>query len=160
MDRREHWEQVYSSKPSERLGWYKPRLQTSLNWIIALGLDRSAPVIDVGGGASTLVDDLLDQGLTFGCVGDDAGFEQTPGQLDPVGVGREDPAEQAAWQWRGIVEYVLDHAESFGDRYMAFRYEDMCADCRGVPNGGAALDRCGLVCASASAFSPAVMHSG
>jgi len=64
MGRREHWEQVYSSKPSERLGWYNPRLQTSLEWIRALGLDRGAPVIDVGGGASTLVDDLLDQGYT------------------------------------------------------------------------------------------------
>jgi SAM-dependent methyltransferase len=64
MGRREHWEQVYSSKPSERLGWYKPRLQTSLEWISALGLDRGAPVIDVGGGASTLVDDLLDRGYT------------------------------------------------------------------------------------------------
>lgn len=64
MDRRAHWEQVYTSKPSERLGWYKPRLQTSLEWISALGLDRGAPVIDVGGGASTLVDDLLDQGYT------------------------------------------------------------------------------------------------
>jgi SAM-dependent methyltransferase len=64
MGRREHWEQVYSSKPSERLGWYKPRLQTSLEWIGALGLDRDAPVIDVGGGASTLVDDLLDRGCT------------------------------------------------------------------------------------------------
>ena len=64
MGRREHWEQVYSSKPSERLGWYKPRLQTSLEWISTLGLDRGAPLIDVGGGAATLVDDLLDQGYT------------------------------------------------------------------------------------------------
>ena len=64
MGRREHWEQVYASKPSERLGWYKPHLQTSLEWISAIGLDRGAPVIDIGGGASTLVDDLLDLGYT------------------------------------------------------------------------------------------------
>ena len=64
MGRREHWEQVYASKPSERLGWYKPHLQTSLEWISAMGLDRGAPVIDVGGGASTLVDDLLELGYT------------------------------------------------------------------------------------------------
>ena len=64
MGRREHWEQVYAGKPSERLGWYKPQLQTSLEWISAIGLDRGAPVIDVGGGASTLVDDLLDLGYT------------------------------------------------------------------------------------------------
>lgn len=46
----------------EKTGWYKPRLDTSLDWIDALQLDRTEPVIDVGGGASTLVDDLVDEG--------------------------------------------------------------------------------------------------
>lgn len=64
MGRKEHWEGVYSSKPSDRLGWYKPRLQTSLEWITTLGLDPVAPIIDVGGGASTLIDHLLDDGHT------------------------------------------------------------------------------------------------
>ena len=64
MSRREHWEQVYRSRPPDRLGWYKPRLQTSLDWIIELSLDANAPIIDVGGGASTLVDDLLDRGYS------------------------------------------------------------------------------------------------
>jgi len=64
MNRREHWEQVYSSKPPERLGWYKPRLRTSLDWITDLSLDTNAPIIDVGGGASTLVDDLLERGYS------------------------------------------------------------------------------------------------
>jgi len=73
MDRREHWEQVYSSKPSDRLGWYKPRLQTSLDWITALALDPDEPIIDVGGGASTLVDDLLGRGYTDITVLDLAG---------------------------------------------------------------------------------------
>ena len=64
MSRREHWEQVYSGKPPDRLGWYKPRLQTSLDWITELSLDADAPIIDVGGGASTLVDDLLERGYS------------------------------------------------------------------------------------------------
>ncbi len=64
MSRREHWERVYCGKPPDRLGWYKPRLQTSLAWIEALELTPDAPIIDVGGGASTLVDDLLDQGYS------------------------------------------------------------------------------------------------
>ena len=64
MSRREHWEQVYSGKPPDRLGWYKPRLQTSLDWITELSLDANAPIIDVGGGASTLVDDLLERGYS------------------------------------------------------------------------------------------------
>ena len=64
MKRREHWQQVYGSKPPDRLGWYKPRLDTSLAWIRDLDLVADASIIDIGTGASTLVDDLLDAGFT------------------------------------------------------------------------------------------------
>lgn len=53
---------MYATKATDRVGWYKPHLQTSIAWIEKLGLPLAAPVIDVGGGASTLVDDLLDAG--------------------------------------------------------------------------------------------------
>jgi SAM-dependent methyltransferase len=62
MSRKDHWEQVYSTKPTERLGWYKLHLQISLTWIKGLSLPLDAPIIDVGGGTSTLIDDLLDAG--------------------------------------------------------------------------------------------------
>lgn len=62
MKQKDHWEQVYSTKSTEKLGWYEPHLQTSLSWIRGLDLAVDAPIIDVGGGASTLVDDLLDAG--------------------------------------------------------------------------------------------------
>ena len=62
MNQREHWEEVYSTKPMDKLGWHKPHLETSLKWIKELGLAKDACIIDVGGGASTLVDDLLSEG--------------------------------------------------------------------------------------------------
>lgn len=62
MSRQDHWEQVYKSKTLDKLGWYAPHLQTSVDWIENLGLSADSPIIDVGGGASTLVDDLLDAG--------------------------------------------------------------------------------------------------
>jgi len=62
MNQKDHWEQVYSTKPTEKLGWHRHHLQTSLSWIKGLGLTEVAPIIDVGGGASTLVDDLWDAG--------------------------------------------------------------------------------------------------
>ncbi|WP_455202945.1 class I SAM-dependent methyltransferase [Kaarinaea lacus] len=62
MNKKDHWEQVYSQKSIEELGWYKTHLSTSLNWIKELNLNADAPIIDVGGGASTLVDDLLIEG--------------------------------------------------------------------------------------------------
>ncbi|MEH6578577.1 MAG: class I SAM-dependent methyltransferase [Amphritea sp.] len=60
MNQKDHWEQVYSSKLTQKLGWYEPHLQASLSLIKGLNLTVDAPIIDVGGGASTLVDDLLE----------------------------------------------------------------------------------------------------
>ena len=62
MSQKDHWEQVYSTKPTEKLGWFESHLQTSLSWIKELSLTVDAPIIDVGGGSSTLVEDLLDAG--------------------------------------------------------------------------------------------------
>ncbi len=62
MNIKDHWEQVYKTRPSDRVGWYKSHLQTSLDWIKELGLTMDSPIIDVGGGASNLVDDLLEYG--------------------------------------------------------------------------------------------------
>lgn len=62
MNARKHWEQVYSSRSTDKLGWYKPHLHISLSWIKDLGLSRDVRIIDVGGGASTLVEDLLSDG--------------------------------------------------------------------------------------------------
>jgi SAM-dependent methyltransferase len=73
MERQDHWENAYSSKPIDHLGWYAPRLQLSLAWIEALALPLKAPLLDVGGGASTLVDDLLDLGYRNITVLDIAG---------------------------------------------------------------------------------------
>ena len=62
MSQKNHWEEVYSTESTQKLGWYEPHLQTSLSWIRGLNLAVDAPVIDVGGGTSTLVDDLLEAG--------------------------------------------------------------------------------------------------
>ncbi|MBZ0091789.1 MAG: class I SAM-dependent methyltransferase [Sulfuricellaceae bacterium] len=57
-----HWEKVYQTKDSTEVSWYRNHLDTSLAFIEQTGISRDARIIDVGGGASTLVDDLLAQG--------------------------------------------------------------------------------------------------
>jgi 2-polyprenyl-3-methyl-5-hydroxy-6-metoxy-1,4-benzoquinol methylase len=64
MKASEHWEQVYSSKPSDRVSWYQQHAEQSLRLIRGTAVPPGAPIIDVGGGASTLVDDLLQAGYT------------------------------------------------------------------------------------------------
>jgi SAM-dependent methyltransferase len=62
MSSRPHWENVYRTKQPDEVSWYRPHLDTSLALIEAAVPDRDACIIDVGGGASTLVDDLLARG--------------------------------------------------------------------------------------------------
>jgi SAM-dependent methyltransferase len=54
-----HWDHIYETKSPAETSWYTPHLQTSLDWILEAAPDRSAAIIDVGGGESTLVDDLM-----------------------------------------------------------------------------------------------------
>ena len=63
MSTKQHWEKVYSSKPATGVSWYAPHLARSIDLIERAAADRHARIIDVGGGASTLVDDLLDRGF-------------------------------------------------------------------------------------------------
>lgn len=64
MDNRsQHWESIFRSKAIERTSWYRPHLDVSIELLQAAGLQRESRVIDIGAGASTLMDDLLALGL-------------------------------------------------------------------------------------------------
>jgi SAM-dependent methyltransferase len=59
----QHWERVYSTKEPEQVSWFQPHLEISLDLIgQATRGDKANASIDVGGGASTLVDDLIARG--------------------------------------------------------------------------------------------------
>jgi SAM-dependent methyltransferase len=62
MNVQTHWEKIYRAKSPDSVSWYRPHLETSLEIIERVAKQRSASIIDVGGGESTLVDDLLAQG--------------------------------------------------------------------------------------------------
>jgi SAM-dependent methyltransferase len=62
MDSKTHWESVYETKSPESVSWYAPHLLTSLRYIQAAAPDKSTAITDVGGGESTLVDDLIGAG--------------------------------------------------------------------------------------------------
>jgi 2-polyprenyl-3-methyl-5-hydroxy-6-metoxy-1,4-benzoquinol methylase len=64
MQSKAHWESVYSTKRADAVSWYQPHADQSLTLIRGTGTPRSGAIIDVGGGASTLVDDLVADGYT------------------------------------------------------------------------------------------------
>lgn len=57
-----HWERVYQTKNFDSVSWYTPHLKTSLSIINELKSDKAKSLIDIGGGESTLLDDLILQG--------------------------------------------------------------------------------------------------
>ena len=61
---RAHWENTYASKPTDKVSWYEPRPEHSLELIEATGVSRDAGILDVGGGASSLTAELLGMGYT------------------------------------------------------------------------------------------------
>ena len=64
MDTKEHWEQVYSKTDPDALSWFQLHADQSLRLIRDTRVPGSASIIDIGGGASMLVDDLLAHGYS------------------------------------------------------------------------------------------------
>jgi SAM-dependent methyltransferase len=63
MERRDHWNTVYSSKSDEQVSWFEALPSVSLRLLASAGVSADSCVLDVGGGDSRLVDALLAQGL-------------------------------------------------------------------------------------------------
>jgi hypothetical protein len=59
-----HWNTAYQSRPAEHHSWHQSAPERSLSMIAATGFVPAAPIIDIGGGASLLVDSLLARGCT------------------------------------------------------------------------------------------------
>ncbi len=63
MQSKEHWERIYSTKAPDSVSWFQTHAERSQNLIRDTGVPLTASIIDVGGGASTLVDGLLATGF-------------------------------------------------------------------------------------------------
>ena len=61
--RRAHWENVYTTKGEDEVSWFQQSPAPSLELIVQAGAARESAIIDIGGGASRLVDHLVAQGF-------------------------------------------------------------------------------------------------
>ncbi|MCB0371954.1 MAG: class I SAM-dependent methyltransferase [Muricauda sp.] len=62
-DRKSHWETVYETKTPDQVSWTQKEPKISLDFIRSFNFDKTAKILDVGGGDSNLVDFLLDAGF-------------------------------------------------------------------------------------------------
>ena len=83
QERKNHWDDVYQGKSATEVSWYQDSPDRSLALVDSTGIAKQAPIIDVGGGASTLVDHLLESGYSDVTVLDlaSAAFDQARARL-------------------------------------------------------------------------------
>jgi ubiquinone/menaquinone biosynthesis C-methylase UbiE len=63
MNMKTHWEHIYETKAPTQVSWYQEHARFSLQYIQKTGIRKTDRILDVGGGASTLVDDLVAAGF-------------------------------------------------------------------------------------------------
>jgi len=63
MNKKAHWETAYQTKSDQQVSWFREHLDNSLRMILNTKVGKGAAIIDVGGGSSTLADDLLENGF-------------------------------------------------------------------------------------------------
>ena len=123
MNFTEHWNHVYQTNDSSDVSWFQTRPTTSLRLIEACGVARGDGIIDVGGGASVLVDFLLDAGFSKLAVLDisAAALDQTKRRLGarasevdwfPTDVTQfASPREFGLWHDRAVFHFLTDKAD-------------------------------------------------
>lgn len=115
----DHWDERYRTVGADAVSWFEPHPTTSLELLVALGVTPADSVIDVGGGASVLVDALLVAGHTDVTVLDlsEAALATARGRLgDPAGVAWvehdlltwEPERTWDAWHDRAVLHFLTD----------------------------------------------------
>jgi ubiquinone/menaquinone biosynthesis C-methylase UbiE len=105
MQTREHWEKVYKTKSTTDVSWFQEHAQLSLELIGQTGVSKDARIIDVGGGASTLVDDLLEAGYSNLTV-----LDLSMAALDAAKARLGDRAATVTWIAGDITQVALPPA--------------------------------------------------
>jgi len=118
-----HWDAVYEQKGASEVSWYEPRPDKSLELIQATGLHATDPLIDVGGGASFLVDELLAAGYrdltvldisasVLAKLGTRLGPDASSVTLLHQDVAAFRPAKQyALWHDRAVFHFLIGEEE-------------------------------------------------
>jgi SAM-dependent methyltransferase len=139
VTRQEHWEAVYTEKSDQEVSWHQadPRLSTQL--ITEACNDRTARIIDVGGGSSRLVEQLLDAGFNHLAV-----LDISPAALDRARTRMGDRSGTVQWRVADITQVQeVGQFDVWHDRATyhflteasdRLRYAELVA--RSVPSGG------------------------
>ncbi|MDH3538766.1 MAG: class I SAM-dependent methyltransferase [Acidimicrobiia bacterium] len=102
--RREHWEKVYADRQPTTLSWYQENPARSLILIEETGVAEDAPIIDIGGGASRLVDRLSEVGFRALTV-----LDLAPAALGHAQERLGERARDIIWIEADVLDYSFAH---------------------------------------------------
>ncbi|WP_019612532.1 class I SAM-dependent methyltransferase [Thioalkalivibrio sp. AKL7] len=105
MSTKPHWEDVYQTRATDAVGWYQAEARTSRALIRAVASAPDAAIVDIGGGASVLVDELLAEGYRNLTVLDLSGAALEKAR-ERVG----ECAAAVAWQEADVLEHAFPEA--------------------------------------------------
>ena len=103
MDPRSHWEQVYRTKGPDQVSWFQPEAKLSLELIQLVAPARDTSIIDVGAGASTLVDGLVAAGYSRITM-----LDLSPAALIQAQQRLSNDADAVVWQEADVLTADLD----------------------------------------------------
>ena len=121
--RQAHWENVYATRRTDAVSWYQTSAEPSLALIRGSGIGAGDSIIDIGGGASVLVDQLLEAGFYDISVLDisraalDASKTRLGKHADSIQwivadiLSWAPPREYALWHDRAVFHFLTDEAE-------------------------------------------------
>lgn len=102
MQSKEHWERVYTTKTPTGVSWFQEHARQSMELIRQTGAAKDAAIIDVGGGASTLIDDLTGDGYTNVTV-----LDLSEAALSAARARLGDRADRVTWVAGDITQIAL-----------------------------------------------------
>lgn len=112
FDRKSHWEKIYSTKTLEEVSWHQPVPTTSLQFFTENNISLDAKIIDIGGGDSFLVDNLLELGYTNLSV-----LDISAAAIERAKIRLGEKASKVTWIISDITEFqAQDYYDFWHDR--------------------------------------------
>lgn len=112
MNKKEHWENVFKTKPLNEVSWYEAIPKTSLTFFEESNISKSAKIIDIGGGNSYLVDHLLKLGYINITV-----LDISEAALETTRLRLKDQSKKVNWIVADVTDFSpTEHYDFWHDR--------------------------------------------